>query len=44
MPTYNGPTLPTAKAAQLASSSSEETAYFANGCVREVNRVLPHRR
>merc|ERR1711939_1293972 len=32
MPTYNGPTLPTAEAAQLASSSSEETAYFANGC------------
>ncbi|GAA6052364.1 hypothetical protein JCM3770_000206 [Rhodotorula araucariae] len=32
MPTYNGPTLPTAQAAQLASSSTEETAYFANGC------------
>lgn len=33
MPQYNGPTLPTAQAAQLASSSSEEIAYFANGSV-----------
>ncbi|GAA6038876.1 hypothetical protein JCM8097_000547 [Rhodosporidiobolus ruineniae] len=34
MPTYQGPTLPTAIAASkaLASTSGSETAYFANGC------------
>ncbi|GAA5967261.1 hypothetical protein JCM11641_000494 [Rhodosporidiobolus odoratus] len=34
MPTYNGPTLPTAIAASqaLASSAGSETAYVANGC------------
>lgn len=35
MPTYAGPTLPTAIAASKAlgtAASGEQTAYFANGC------------